>query len=86
MTAFADAVKMALLGSAFQTSAACGFYVFVKIFGIVIVGQLLAGLDGAFGEDENTLPIQVNFAVGRARVIDAPRDIALDVAVYHRAR
>jgi hypothetical protein len=70
--------------SAFLALTPVRFDVLVKIFGVVVVGELLSGLDILFSKNKNALPIQINLAVRRAGVIDAPREVAFDIAVNHR--
>ena len=55
----------------------------VKIFGAVIVGQLLADADIAFREYEYPFLEDIYLAIGSAGMIDESRRIGRDVAVYH---
>ena len=50
-------------------------------FGVVVVGELFAGLDAAGGADPDRLVHDLHPAVRPARVIDEPRHVAVDVGV-----
>ena len=52
---------------------------------VVVVGELLAGLDVARGADPDRLADDVAVAVRLARVIDEAREVAADVGVTHPA-
>jgi len=53
--------------------------------GVVVVGELLAGLDVAPGADPDVTADYLAVTVRLARVVDEPRDISADVSIAHPA-
>lgn len=58
-----------------RAAAAVGFDEMVEVVFSVVVGEFFAGLDGAFGEDEDFLALYLYFAVWTAGMVDIASDV-----------
>lgn len=67
---------------AFDAPTSFGFYVFVKKLCIIVIIQLLSCFDGPLCQHKYTLFIDINFAVGAARVVDVAGRVTAGTTIY----